>query len=49
MKIHPSIADCTMAIYIVIHRATGCCYVGQTAQKIKARLYQHSIGKSQFF
>ena len=48
MEIHPSIRDLRMVIYIIIHRLTGFCYVGQTSHKLKKRIAQHLRGKKQF-
>ena len=48
MRIHSSIADLTNVIYIIIHRKTGCCYVGQTIQKLKLRISQHLRDNRQF-
>ena len=48
MEIHSSIANLTNVIYIIIHRKTGCCYVGQTAQKLKMRISEHLNGDKQF-
>lgn len=48
MKIHPAIANLRMVVYIIIHRKTGCCYVGQTIRRLKDRISQHLRGKKQF-
>ncbi len=48
MEIHPSIRNLSMVIYIIIHRPTDFCYVGQTMQKLCARITQHLHAKSQF-
>ena len=48
MEIHPSIRNLKMVIYIIIHRPTGFCYVGQTSHKLKKRIAQHLRGNKQF-
>lgn len=48
MEIHSSLRDLKMVIYIIIHRPTGFCYVGQTSHKLKKRIVQHLRGKKQF-
>lgn len=48
MKIHSSIANLRMVIYVIIHRKMGCCYVGQTIRRLKDRICQHLRGKKQF-
>ncbi len=48
MKIHSSIANLKMVIYVIIHRKTGCCYVGQTIRRLKDRIRQHCRSKKQF-
>ena len=48
MKIHPAIANLRMVIYIIIHRPTGYCYVGQTIQRLKNRIRQHCRDRKQF-
>ena len=37
-----------MVVYIIIHRKTGCCYVGQTIRRLKDRIRQHCRGRKQF-
>lgn len=48
MKIHLSISNLKMVIYIIIHRKTGYCYVGQTIRRLKDRIRQHCRSKKQF-
>lgn len=48
VEIHSSICNLKMVIYIIIHRPTDFCYIGQTSHKLKKRIVQHLRGKKQF-
>ncbi|MBQ9479747.1 MAG: GIY-YIG nuclease family protein [Selenomonadaceae bacterium] len=48
IAIHPSIANRSNVIYIIIHRKTGCVYIGQTQQRLKSRILQHCNQHDQF-
>ena len=48
MEIHSSICNLKIVIYIIIHRPTVFCYVGQTSHKLKKRIVQPLRGKKQF-